>query len=205
MANSKDKTSLLNWVKTHPKKLIIYLLLIAIPVFVLILAYTNFSKNANKFHFSNSDTDAEYLYKSDLASNRKLNKYIKSLDIKLKEVNKLTNDDGHDYVFVINYEPLKVNYEYQFEAILKANWLKEQTTKSSIRVNKGTNGKDTSNIRFPYDTPNRKLLVFKVGLPSLILKIDVKIKNAIISGSDENITLYYKYDLNKIKYQYDRK
>lgn len=204
MANSKEKTSLLNWIKTHPKKLIIYLLLIAIPVFILILAYTNFSKNANKFHFSNSATDAQFLYKSDLASNRQLDKYIKSLDIRLKEINKLKNDDGHDYVFVINYEPLKDNYQYDFEAILKANWLEEQTTSSSLRVNKGTTGKDTSNIRFPFETPNRRLLVFKVGLPSLIIKIDIEIKNPIISGSNEKITLYYKYDLNKIKYQYDR-
>lgn len=204
MANSKEKTSLLNWIKTHPKKLIIYLLLIAIPVFILILAYTNFSKKANKFHFSNSATDAQFLYKSDLASNRQLDKYIKSLDIRLKEINKLKNDDGHDYVFVINYEPLKDNYQYDFEAILKANWLEEQTTSSSLRVNKGTTGKDTSNIRFPFETPNRRLLVFKVGLPSLIIKIDIEIKNPIISGSNEEITLYYKYDLNKIKYQYDR-
>lgn len=206
MKSTKEKSSFLSWITTHPKKFVISVLLIVLPIFIILLVYLNFSKNANKFHFSTGDTNIEYIYQKNLTSKKKLEKYM-DLNITLVETKHLNQGGKHydnsQYKFKFKYVPTSVykSSTFSFEVILSSSWVKEQTTKESISLTAGTTSERT--IRYPYDTPERKLLLFKVGLPSLYFKITIDYVSTGVELGGESIVLYYRYDLNKINYQYN--
>lgn len=192
--------NLFSWIKTHPKKALLFLFLIIIPVTIITLVGINFTNKGKGFYFDTNNDKPVLLKQKDLSSKKEINKYFKELKFELVSVASTMKDEEKiDYAtfefkrtseLTDDYSKATVTYRY----LMTANWFDEQ---SSISTTSSTN----FTIYFPYNLPKTKYLFLKVNKP--ILYIEVLIKKPVGSGnlsSFEETTLYLKYDLNNVKY-----
>lgn len=223
MSKNIEKKSFGSWFTTHPKKLMITILLIALPIFILALFASNYSRKNTRFHFSTNEDDIKYVYQSNISSKNKIKKYT-DLNVSLKEISSYTTNDEYfkygRFTFKISHVPTATyaNSTFKFEGVLNASWFddqlgdhkkddKDDKKKNESRVesfspNNSHNNPTEKTFYYPFNTPDRRLLLLKVGMPSLYLKITINYVpvNPDLPVSDDSETiLYYKFDVNKSK------
>lgn len=191
MGNTLEKKHEGGWIKNHPKKLVITILLIVLPIFIITLAGINFTRRWNRVYFETTD-DKNYIYNSNMSSDRKISKYI-DLDVKLLEIPEEINGR---YVFSISakgageYSSATVTHQ----EVMSAKWVDVQTNPESASNN------ISKTINFTEEIPTKRFKIFNVERPNLYIKIVVTSKTnlpGLPEADYEEVILYYKFDVNK--------
>lgn len=183
-----------NWVTNHPKKFVLTVFIVAIPLFILILFSINFNRKYNRVSFDTGD-DKKYVYNSNISSNKKINKYIE-LDVTLKSIPKEVQGN---YVFTISEKKQSFysNSTITYKLLMSPDWVDYQTDPSSFTPN--VNGVDRS-VRFEEEIPEKRFGIFNVGRPNLYMEITIMYKplnSDLPTNSEDIIKLYYKFDVDK--------
>lgn len=188
--------NLINWIKKYPSKALLVLLLILLPLSLLVLVGYNVNRNAKSFYFDKDDKDNPILlYQKDITKKKEFNKYFEDFQITIESIDsKVVDDEKIDYAnfkFEQTYEPTSSykNADFNFRYVMTANWFDKQSSTST-----------RTNIEFPYNLPKRKYLLFKVNKPILYVEINIT-RHFSELDQTKTVKLYYKYDLNNVKYE----
>lgn len=199
--NSQKTNRFINFLKNNPVKIMI-VTFIFILIFFAVLIFANYRNKGLGFYFDlNEDETPIMLKPRDLSKETELGNYFDLFQIELKEVKHVIDDEDEriDYgTFIFNRNYTLDNYykdaNISFRYVMTANWFNEQSNVVSSNSN-------TITINFPYNLPKRKNLLFKVNKPVLYIEITINKPIGIDGvGTEENVTLYYKFDLNNIEY-----
>lgn len=201
--NTEKSTGFLSWVKTHPQKAMILLFLIVIPLLFVILFSVSFTNKGKSFYFDVVSEEPQLIYQNKISKQSTLDIYFEDFEINLLSVRGTTNNEGEEITYgIFEFEKTQkmtnhyVNSTVTFRYVMTANWFSEQSTIVSSNSTKFT-------VTFPYNLPKHKHLILKVNKP--ILYVEINIVRPTLVGDDivlghEEVTLYYKYDLNNVKY-----
>lgn len=200
MQENKKRLSFFSWIKAYPKKFMILLFLILIPVLLITILTISYNNKSTRFHFDDVISDnINYYYQKDVNSKSDFDTYFKKFDVVFDEltISKVDGETLEIYKFNINVE---LNNSYagsriDYKLVLATDYYDKQ---SSIYT-RANSTNFTMTLDYPFSSLENKtkLLFFKSGKPNLYIKVTLSNIPSSNPVPLENIDLVFKLDLNK--------
>lgn len=201
-----EKKGLLNWIKKYPKKFMLSIFLIVIPIILLITFIGVTIRNSHRFYFDLEGNEPVYLYRSDLTSEKVLSEYI-TFDIQLEKItlpkqvstivdgNETTVLSNGRYDFEISYESkMGPNVSFTFDFLLENTFGSNNhyMTSSNLSSNRVL-------INYNDSLPFTKYLFWKIERPNLYIRINMSSEEIIPGLKTSDKIFYFKYNLSNEK------